>query len=84
MKYYTMCYPGEYGQNVQETFSEFQILKSYFPYWCHKMCEVNKHKEISIDRCIEDWIVVHWAWETDQFGNRIEEDAFHSGKCEDE
>lgn len=75
MKYYTMCYPGEHGQHVQETFSEFQILQSYFTYWCGKMQEVNKHNEISIMNCIDDWISVHWATETDQFGNQLEKHA---------
>lgn len=72
MKYYTMCYPGEYGQHVQETLSEFQILKTYFPYWYGRMRGVNKLGEVTIENCIEDWIIGHLAWETDQFGNDID------------
>lgn len=72
MKYWTICYPGEHGQHVQETFTEQQILKSYFTYWVHKMCEANKHELIGDQRCIDDWITVHWAAETDQWGNKIE------------
>ena len=28
--------------------------------------------EISAVRCIEDWCVVHWAIETDQWGNKLD------------
>lgn len=71
MKYWTIVFPGECGQHVQETWTEEQILKSYYSYWFHKMCEVNKHDLISNERCIEDWVTVHWAMETDEFGNKI-------------
>ena len=73
MKYWNICFPGEYGQNVVETWSEKQIIQSpYHTYWCSKMIEVGKQDQISIERCIEDWIVVHWAIETDQWGNKIQ------------
>lgn len=72
MKYYTMCYPGEHGQHVQETFSEYQILKTYFQYWYGRMREADKLEEVTIENCIQDWIVVHWAHETDDLGNRID------------
>lgn len=72
MKYYTMCYPGEVGQHVQETFSEYQILQSYFEYWYSQMRKVEKYDEVSIENCIQDWITSHWAVETDEFGNKIE------------
>jgi hypothetical protein len=68
MKHYTIIYPGEHGQHVQETFSEQQIIDSYFEYWSGKMLSVNKCDLISHANCIEDWITVHWAQETDEFG----------------
>lgn len=71
MKYYTMCYPGELGQLVQETFSEYQILQSYFDHWYTQMRKVGKLDEININTCIEDWVICHWAWETDQQGNKV-------------
>ena len=71
MKYYTIVFPGEFGQHVQETWSINQILESYYPYWKGKMIEVNKHGLISKEACIEDWIMLHWATETDQFGNKL-------------
>jgi hypothetical protein len=73
MKYYTICWPGEFGQNVQETFSEYQILQSYFDYWSGKMREVGREDQISLLKCIEDWITVHLAVETDQWGNKQRE-----------
>lgn len=84
MKYYTICYPGEHGQHVQETFSEYQILKSYFDYWYSQMRKVGKSDEVSIKNCIQDWVVGHWAWETDELGNRnpITEDDFASFNSE--
>jgi hypothetical protein len=74
MKYYTIYYSGELDQHIQETFSEEQIIESYFEYWSGKMKEVGKEDMISKERCIEDWIVVHWAVETDKLGNRLEEE----------
>lgn len=71
MRYWTIVFPGEHGQHVQETWSEDQILKSYYSYWFHKMCEANMHSIISNDLCIVDWITIHWAMETDEFGNKI-------------
>jgi hypothetical protein len=71
MKYYTIAFPGEFGQNVVETWNEEQILKAYYPYWFHKMVEANKHDMISSERCIEDWCTVHWAVETDEFGKSL-------------
>ncbi len=69
-KYWTIAFPGEHGQNVVETWSEEQILKSYYAYWTHKMCEANKHDEINEEACIEDWVVTHWAARTDEFGRK--------------
>lgn len=74
-KYYTICFPGEYGQNVVETWSEEQILKSYYAHWTHKMVQANKHDQVSEQQCIDDWVVVHWAVETDQFGRKTYTDC---------
>ena len=71
MKYWTIVFPGEFGQHVQETWSEDQIIESYYKYWYGKMVESNNHDKISRELCIDDWCVVHWAEETDEFGKRI-------------
>ncbi len=71
MRYYTIVFPGEWGQHVQETWSEKQILDSYYPYWCQRMKEVGKDPSNYIhEHCIEDWKTIHWAEETDEWGNK--------------
>jgi hypothetical protein len=70
MKYWTIVFPGEFGQHVQETWSEAQILKSYYPYWCSMMIQNVAAPDLSEVNCIDDWCVVHWAQETDQWGNK--------------
>lgn len=51
------------------TLSEEEILKEYWDYWRSKMIE-KYGKEIVESKfnqqdCIDDWVVVHWAWESD-------------------
>lgn len=73
MKYWTIAFPGECGQHVTETWSEEQLLQSsYYKHWVHKMCEANKHEFITNDNFIDDWCVIHWAQETDEFGCPME------------
>ncbi len=72
MKYYTISFPGECGQHVTETWSEEQLLKStYYKLWVFKMVEANLHTRISNEQFIDDWRVIHWAVETDEFGNKL-------------
>ncbi len=66
MKFYTICYPdvntlgNEYTH--WETLSEKEILDSYWLYWFTSMVEARRPDfEITPERCIEDWCVVHWA-----------------------
>jgi hypothetical protein len=71
MKYWTIVFPGEFEQHVQETWSEDQIIKSYYTYWSTKMIQNVKDADLSRDKCIEDWIVIHWATETNEFGRDL-------------
>ena len=71
MKYWTIVFPGEFDQHVQETWSEDQIIKAYHKNWCDIMIVSNKHDKISKEVFIDDWCVIHWAEETDEFGKRI-------------
>ena len=72
MKYWTISFPGECGQHVTETWSEEQLLKStYYRLWVFKMVEANLHDRISNDQFIDDWCVIHWAVETNQFGEKL-------------
>jgi hypothetical protein len=68
-RYWTIVFPGECGQHVQETWNEDQIIKSYFTHWVGNMIQSGHGDEVSRERCIDDWIVVHWAQQTDQWGN---------------
>lgn len=72
MKYWTICYPGDEDEAVYETLSEDQIIEQYYKYWSIKMIEAGKGDDITRERCIEDWTIVHWAWETDEFGNQLD------------
>lgn len=71
MKYYTIVFPGEFGQHVQETWSEEQILRSYYSYWVGKMIENVPNPDLNTELCLDDWKTVHWATETDQWGNKL-------------
>lgn len=63
MKYYQISFPGEFGQDVTETWSEKQILNSYYPYWCIMMVQSMAEPDLNEKNCIADWAVVHWAVE---------------------
>lgn len=52
-----------------ETYSEDDIRKEYWDYWYSKMCQ-KYGKDIvdanySFEDCLEDWIVINWAWKVD-------------------
>lgn len=71
MKYWTIAFPGECGQHVQETWSEEQILKSaWYRNWVYKMVQASK--EWNDQLAIEDWCTIHWAVETDEWGNKCQ------------
>jgi hypothetical protein len=80
MKYYTIVFPGEYGQHVQETWNNEQILKFYWKHWNVKMFQSGNGDLVTEERCIEDWIITHWAEETDEFGNKLI-NTCHCHKC---
>lgn len=71
MKYY--CYDtysfkvnGDIDPYVIE-YSETEILNMFWDYWKEKMIKKfgKEHFEANYSEkdCIEDWIVVNWAWE---------------------
>jgi hypothetical protein len=62
-KRWSISFPGEFDQDVVETWTEEQILRYYYTYWSTKMIEAGKGEDISKELCIEDWCTVHWAWE---------------------
>ena len=50
------------------TFSEFDILAQYWSHWSEQVKYLNAKQEgkyktpITKDNCIEDWVVINWAW----------------------
>jgi hypothetical protein len=49
------------------TKSESEIRSEYYPYWLKKMYEkfgkTYVDANYSFEDCLDDWIVVNWAWE---------------------
>lgn len=71
MKYYSY---NEYsddddpgGSGYVVTKSEDEIIEEYYPYWRGRMIaklgEEIFNKYWSKQDCIDDWIVINWAWE---------------------
>lgn len=50
---------GEY------TITEDGIINEYYEHWKLQMIKAKQEHLISRDNCIEDFVVVHWAWEID-------------------
>lgn len=73
MRYWTIAFPGEYGQHVVETWNEDQIIASYYRYWVGRMIKAGKGDQLTREACIDDWKVIHWAVETDKFGRKVED-----------
>lgn len=43
---------------------ENEILAMYWEYWCERMRYRGFPEEIiTKEACIDDWVVVNWAWE---------------------
>jgi hypothetical protein len=66
MRYFSYNEWDETGGGVV-TLSEKEIRDSYWDYWYGKMCE--KFGKDVVDAnyawedCLDNWIVVNWAWE---------------------
>lgn len=52
-----------------ETLSEEEIRQRFYPYWHGKMCEKFGRevvdRDYSFEDCLEDWIVINWAWKVE-------------------
>lgn len=42
--------------------TEEEILNNYWDYWCEQMIKVHKIPKITEKNCIDDFVVVNWAW----------------------
>lgn len=70
MRYYSYDQQVDPGllKNEVVTVSENEILDMYYDFWYDKMCQ--KYGKEKVDAnfthkdCIDDWVVVNWAWES--------------------
>lgn len=69
MKYWCTAYPDENGKDVVEVLSEDEIIAQFWDHWYGRMCAKfgKEHVDANYSRrdCIDDWVVVHWAWEAE-------------------
>lgn len=72
MRYYSYNEYSDEGDYIV-TVSEEDIRKTYYPYWFKKMCDKFGQAQVQenycFEDCLDDWIVVHWAWESTVNGN---------------
>lgn len=72
MKYWTIVTPDddEASSPIYETLSEDEIVKGYWTYWSTRMIakygEEEFNKRFSKRECIDDWAIIHGAWESDE------------------
>ncbi len=68
MRYWTFVTPDDKGEPIHETFSDDEIITTYYPYWSEKMIQKYGREEFernwSTVECVEDWVTVNWAWES--------------------
>lgn len=43
------------------SYTRERILSEYYDYWKSRMTEIGKQHLIDEERCIDDWVVIHWA-----------------------
>ena len=71
MKYFSYNHydPDHEDGGYVRTVSEQEILDEYWDWWYGKMCEKFGKDHVdanySSEDCVEDWVVVNWAWEVE-------------------
>lgn len=69
MKHYNIDYYDTDGSDYVKTYSEDDILAEYWDFWYDKMCyTLGKElvdEEFTKEDCINDWVLVNWAWEVE-------------------
>ena len=68
MRYFSYDEPDPFGPGgIIVTVSEDEIREEFYPYWYEKMCAKYGKEHVdetySFEDCLDDWVVVHWAWE---------------------
>ena len=54
---------NEQGLEFPVLVTEDEIRRTYWPYWCGEMTKRGKTDMITWANCLDDWLVVNWAWE---------------------
>lgn len=54
---------NELGEDNPVVVDEDEIRRTYWPYWQEQMTKAGKQDLISWEHCLDDFIVVNWAWE---------------------
>jgi hypothetical protein len=57
---------NEQGHDEPVVVTEDDIRRIYYDYWCLEMTRAGKADQISWDNCVDDFLVVNWAWELPQ------------------
>lgn len=65
MRRYQFNEYSEETSNLVVEMTEEEIIKDYWPVWSKKMEQKfgPGHELITKENCIEDWVIVNWAWE---------------------
>jgi hypothetical protein len=66
--YYTYVEPGQDDKPVYVTKSRRDIICEFYPEWSakmmHKYGEDSFHETWTVSDCVDDWVTIHMAWES--------------------
>ena len=67
MRYFQHMEPNEDGEDITVITTDEDIRRAYYPYWYDKMCKKYGKEHVdetySLEECIEDWMIIHYAEE---------------------
>lgn len=67
MRYYSYTEFDDKGLEYVKTISEDEIRETYYSYWYeqtrNKYGKEYTDATLCFEDCLEEWIVVNWAWE---------------------
>ena len=77
MRYYCYNELADDGvSNIVVCMSVDDVRRDYYPWWYERMCKkfgkehVDQH--YSFEDCLTDWIVVNWAWESNEWSQELD------------
>jgi hypothetical protein len=70
MRYFSYNEYTEDPNGLVITKSEEDVRKDYYPHWYDAMCKKFGKDHVdanySFEDCLDDWVVVYWAWEIEE------------------